>query len=160
MFKSKVFCFKLMRYTFQMTRYTFEMTRYTVEMTRYTFKVTRYPFEVSIGLRFRKQRLPLRRISPPRVSPRLKHGGNTSMSRCKRNTSRMCPEHSKLHFWLGNGYVKIILTWGKMYFCHRVIISKSGSIVYIRRLCRFECLLTRCAPTAIIPKEFCCSWMG
>ena len=60
------------------------------------------------------------------------------MSRCKRNTSRMCPEHSKLHFWLGNGHVKIILRWGKMSFCQRVIISKSGLIVYIRRICRLS----------------------
>ena len=143
--------------------------------------MTRYLFEVSIGLRFRKQRLsygayllrvlnmasllrrglfrfvrkdgrrPGERENVPRapfhyskishrepLRRREKHGGNTGMSRCKRNrmTSRMCPEHSNLHFWLGNGYVKIILRWGKIYFCQRVIISKSGSTVYIRRLCR------------------------
>ena len=33
------------------------------KLTKYTFKETRYTFKASIGLRFRKQRLPLRRLS-------------------------------------------------------------------------------------------------
>ena len=108
------------------------------KLKRYTLKETRYTFKASIGLRFRKQRLPLRRISfnTPRVCvSHVKHGGNTGLSRCNKNTTRMCPEHSKLLFWLGNGYVKVILTWSKIYFCQRFVIRKGGSIV-IRTLCR------------------------
>ena len=133
-FKAKTNTFKVTRYILKVKTYTvfkwrwtkwslkwretcsnqkfcFKFTRYTFKVLRYTSKVMRYTFELRIGLLFRKQRLLLQRISPPRVKHGVKHGGNTSMSRCKRNTSRRCPEHSKLHFWFGNGYVKIILTW-------------------------------------------------
>lgn len=70
--------------------------------------VMRYTFKASIGLQFRKQQLPTMHMSfiIPCVIQHGEHGGNTGLTRCKRNTSGTCPEYSKLHFWLGNRYAK------------------------------------------------------